>query len=67
MYYDEGYKCKCDIILKPKKTFEFSLISGSKSKSLKSNKVVQNVKQNIMDIIFDYPLDIDPIINIKVI
>ena len=66
VYYKEGYKCKCNVKLKPKKFFGFDLIYGGRGKSHKSEEIIQNVKQNIMDIIYNYPLDIDPIINIEV-
>ncbi|MBW9221011.1 DUF2226 domain-containing protein, partial [Methanothermococcus sp. SCGC AD-155-M21] len=66
VYYEEKYKCKCNIKLKPKKFFGFDLIYRGRSKSLKNDEIIQNVKQNIINIISDYPLDIDPIINIEV-
>ncbi|MBW9221631.1 DUF2226 domain-containing protein [Methanothermococcus sp. SCGC AD-155-C09] len=66
VYYEDEYKCKCNIKLKPKRFFGFDIIYRGRSKSSKDDKIIQNIKRNIMDIISDYPLNIDPIINIEV-
>jgi len=67
VYYKEGeYYCKCNVKLKFKKTLGLDLIFKGGNQPLEDDKLIQDIRQNIIDVLSNYPLDLNPKMDIEI-